>query len=381
MKLCYFIGTPGPSGSVGNYFTGLGRELANRDCVVKVISSSASDDLPGKDKGENPAFLAWPSPRPTHISDALFLAKLIRRHRPDCLIANFAAVNWMCFVGWLCRVPNRIAFYHTLSSQIDRDDEATNLRTRKAAQVRKTVVYRMATRIAAISQAALSDAQKIFGVPVDKCRLWRYSMEDPARQISLRSPVDRDDLIVCAGRLCPSKGQDVLVAALDQVLTANCSTKVEFLGAGPMLEPLRRVVRQKRYASRCAFAGEVPYPEVVERMSRARLTVVPSRDEAFGLVNIESMSVATPVIASRVGGIPEIIRDGVDGCLVPPDDSAALASALGRLIQDGRLRERMAASARQRFLTEYENGAIVAREADWLGELVSGPKENEANGK
>ena len=189
-KRCYFIGAPGGSAAVANHFATLATELANRGNEVKVISSSL--DMTGQTRRRNPAVLAWPSSRPTRIADALFLAKLIHRHRPDCMIANFAAVNWMCVVGWFSRVRNRIAFYHTFRAQIHGDHQNSESVSPGVHWFRKKLVYKTATVVAGISQAALRDAQAAYGVPSAKCRLWRYSMPDPAKSHNTpRSPPPR----------------------------------------------------------------------------------------------------------------------------------------------------------------------------------------------
>jgi glycosyltransferase involved in cell wall biosynthesis len=105
-------------------------------------------------------------------------------------------------------------------------------------------------------------------------------------------------------------------------------------------------------------------------MSRARLTVVPSRSEAFGLVNIESMAVATPVLATGVDGIRDIVRDGIDGVLVPVNDSATLAEQLLKLLCDPGLSQRLGQNARERFLSYYEQSKVVAAQADWLEQIT-----------
>jgi glycosyltransferase involved in cell wall biosynthesis len=172
--------------------------------------------------------------------------------------------------------------------------------------------------------------------------------------------------VVCAGRFDRTKGQDVLIEALALCEKKLGPTKIEFLGTGPLLESIRARAAQHGLLDRCVFRGVVSHAEVLGRMSRARLTVVPSRSEAFGLVNIESMAVATPVLASGVDGIPDIVRDGVDGFLVPPDDPGALAGQLVRLLQDQTLCRELGNNGRERFLSSYEQSKVVAAQADWL---------------
>ncbi len=106
-------------------------------------------------------------------------------------------------------------------------------------------------------------------------------------------------------------------------------------------------------------------------MAEAALVVVPSRAEALGLVNIESLAVGTPVVASRVGGIGDAVRDGLDGLLVPPDDPAALAEAIGRLLADPATRQRMGHAARQGFLERFELQANIGRQVEWYEKLVA----------
>jgi glycosyltransferase involved in cell wall biosynthesis len=156
------------------------------------------------------------------------------------------------------------------------------------------------------------------------------------------------------------------------------SITIEFLGEGPTLETVRASAKAAGLAERCVFRGRVTHEEVLAAMSHAAITVVPSRSEAFGLVNIESMAVGTPVIASAVGGIPEILRDGVDGYLVPPDRPAVLAERLLHVLESLSLRDSMSQSSRNRFLKLYEQCKVVTAQADWLDGIVSGNERSPA---
>ena len=108
----------------------------------------------------------------------------------------------------------------------------------------------------------------------------------------------------------------------------------------------------------------------MKRMALATATVVPSRSEGFGLVNIESLAVGTPVVASSVGGIVEVIRDGIDGFLVPPDNPELLAERLHLLLSNSELRSTMSRNARERFLTTFEQSKVIKEQADWLAASV-----------
>jgi glycosyltransferase involved in cell wall biosynthesis len=368
-----FIGTPGGTGAVASHFAALGEELARRGHEVKMLVPRGASI--SSETGANPEFLSWPSSRPTKLADALFLARLIIRCRPELVFANFAAVNWMLLVGWLARVPCRIAFYHTLSSQIEKDTQAPQASRLRMQRFRKRQVFRLATHIVANSKATQRDARCTYRLPVGICTAQALGLVDPADRLILSSGRERQDLVVCTGRLHASKGQDVLINALALNPQAWGTNRVLFLGSGPRLEPLRQLARERGVADYCTFAGAVSHAEVLSHMSRAKAVVVPSHSEAFGFVNVEALAVGTPVIASAVGGIPEVVRDGVDGLLVPPADPESLADALLKLLGNPSLREQFGRSGRQRFLDSYELSKVVVEQANWLESIRANHSE------
>jgi glycosyltransferase involved in cell wall biosynthesis len=95
-------------------------------------------------------------------------------------------------------------------------------------------------------------------------------------------------------------------------------------------------------------------------------------------VNIEALAVGTPVVAADVGGIGEVVREGVDGYLVPPDDVSALGERLGRLLADPVQRAAFGDNARRGFLERFELNAGIARHAQWYEELVAGRRAGRA---
>jgi len=161
-----------------------------------------------------------------------------------------------------------------------------------------------------------------------------------------------------------------VIKSLAYLKSAGIKPQVRFVGAGRQLSMYQALAEEAGVKGQCVFVGSVPHEEMFREMAAAAFTIVPSRSEAFGLVNVESMSVGTPVIASAVGGIPEIIRDGVDGYLVPPDDPEALAEKMKLLLSDPTLREQMGENARQRFLDMFEQTKNIEQQVLWFEELV-----------
>ena len=156
--------------------------------------------------------------------------------------------------------------------------------------------------------------------------------------------------IGAVGRLVPEKGFDVLIRALAGLPEAD----LVLMGDGPERAGLEGLGRELGLQDRMTFTGWVEPPWVARQ--RCDVLVMPSRVEGFGLVAVEALLAGIPVVASRVGGLTEVVEDGVTGLLVPSDDPEALASALRELEGDSVLRaelaERGRADVRRRFSVE-----------------------------
>ena len=299
----------------------------------------------------------------------MFLRTLVRERHPHALIANFGSVNVMMAVGWLHRVPLRIAWYHTLSSATELDCGHFSWRDRLQS-LRKRFVYRAATHIVANSNATCADVQRTYGVSNTRCRVFYNSLpQSPGVEEPLSAGTDsgavQGRLLVCVGRLHPCKGHDVLIRAAARLRDAGTEFRIEFIGEGPQRAELQSLIDDWRLADKCQLVGALSHVQVLQRMARAWVTVVPSRSEAFGLVNIESMSVGTPVVASAVGGIVELFDDGKEGFLVPPGDCRTLADRLRSLIENPDLRARMGQTARQRSKF-FDQSRAVDEQVQWL---------------
>jgi glycosyltransferase involved in cell wall biosynthesis len=143
--------------------------------------------------------------------------------------------------------------------------------------------------------------------------------------------------LLFAGVLAPIKGIEVLLEAFARVADQCPQAQVTVVGrpvSPRYLGHLRRRAKDLGLADRVTFESEIPPLQLARLMGRARGLVLPSYSEGFPRVLIEAMLCGTPVLASQVGGIPEIIRHGEDGYLVPPGDPQRLAEAIARLYAD-----------------------------------------------
>jgi starch synthase len=118
------------------------------------------------------------------------------------------------------------------------------------------------------------------------------------------------------------------------------------------------------------LSGMLAKREVIQLLSHATAFACPSLYEPLGIVNLEAMACGTAVVASRVGGIPEVVDDGETGLLVPPDDPAALADGLNTLLRDPDRATWMGQRGRKRAIAEFGWPAIAAQTATLYAEFA-----------
>lgn len=145
----------------------------------------------------------------------------------------------------------------------------------------------------------------------------------------------------------PAKGGDVLVAALAGLLGGGGEEKLKVTLAGPG-EPPGAAGKLCEGSQGIEWAGWLDPAAKDELLRRAPVLVMPSRSEGLPMALLEGMAYGMAIVATAVGGIPEVLADGAEGLLVPPEDPAALAAALRRLAADPGLRTRLGAAARAR---------------------------------
>ena len=223
-------------------------------------------------------------------------------------------------------------------------DTAQSAGARRAMQATERFLSRWCAAIVCISQAE-KRAGEHSGITPRKLVVIPNGLQiEPPTQ---RPAVWQDGRlkVLFVGRLDRQKGVDVLIQAV-QPLEKRLSTRVvgEAVLAGGLL---------LRDSEGIEFLGWLDRTAVASQMTACDVVVVPSRWEGFGLVAIEAMRVGKTVVASAVGGLPEIIVDGRTGRLVPPEDSAALRDVLGQL--DREACARMGAAGRKRFLELYSS--------------------------
>jgi glycosyltransferase involved in cell wall biosynthesis len=177
-------------------------------------------------------------------------------------------------------------------------------------------------------------------------------------------PNPRPFEILCVGRLVPTKAQHVLLASLDRLCRSGRDVRLRLVGSGPDRESLEKEVKCRGLASRVRFEGNVNQDRIRDIYASADAFVLASSAEGVPVVLMEAMAMEIPCVATHVCGIPELIRNEVDGLLVAPSDEHGLADAIARLMDDPHLRRRLGCAGRQRVAEKYELSRNVTRLAE-----------------
>jgi glycosyltransferase involved in cell wall biosynthesis len=174
--------------------------------------------------------------------------------------------------------------------------------------------------------------------------------------------------VIVPRRLVPKNGVETFVRAFPRVRDRVPGVRALIAGDGPERARLESLSRELGVASAVEFLGATPHERMPELFASAQVAVIPSLMEATSVAALEAMACGLPVVASDVGGLPEIVDGGV-GALVPPGDPSALAEAIVALLTDPRRAEK-GSLARQRVVEKWSNDRLVERHLEIYGQLV-----------
>jgi glycosyltransferase involved in cell wall biosynthesis len=198
--------------------------------------------------------------------------------------------------------------------------------------------------------------------------LWNGVPDAPPRPALSGRPT-----IGYAGRLTFQKGLDVLLQATALVARQIAGVRLVIAGEGPLLSVLRAWVARLRLDRNVEIAGHLLRPELERCLAGAWVQAVPSRGEAFGNVACEAMMRGTAVVASRVGGLSEVVQDGRTGLLVPSGDAGALAQALLSLLGEPARADRLGSQGRQFALEHFSMKAYGDRITQLYQRVLNSP--------
>lgn len=177
-----------------------------------------------------------------------------------------------------------------------------------------------------------------------------------------------EPLLVHLSNLRPVKRPVDCVEILARVLKKGTTTRLVMVGEGSERAPCEQRASELGIADHCVFVGE--QPNIVDYLSAADVLLLPSEQESFGLAALEAMACEVPVVASRVGGVPEVVTDGETGFLSDVGDTDKMAEDAARLLSNKELRIEMGKRARESALGRYSTDQIIPRYIEFYNRIL-----------
>ena len=271
------------------------------------------------------------------------VSELVRQHRPELIHAHVTGPG-----AWLLPGPEvapMIVSLHNVWPTIERGSSGAFFARviGRAAWVTACSEHTLASFLSAAPE--LAGRSSVIHNGLDAA----FDGEPP-------DPPAGPPALLCAGRIDENKGMDVAIDAFAAVVRDHPDARLLIAGDGAEFAALVARAESLSVGERVDFLGWVAPGRVHELVARASIVLIPSRRESFGLVALEAGLMARPVIATNLGGLPEVVEDGVTGVLVEPDDAPATAHAISRLLADPLRARAMGWAGRARMLEHFSAG-------------------------
>ena len=343
---------PRKLGSMEEYEIALTRELRQRgDKHVVVFGEPIADFVRTKleEEGATVEGVDTTLSREFHAR----LRQLLSRYHPDVIHLHFCNLySWLPILAWLARPKVLVATDHIRLPIPVSKTKALKLWLwdRIVMAVCGLRLYAVSNHIRRLAVGPYYMAEKRAGVLYNGINLRRFVALSDAEELQLRRELSlppKQPVVVCAAYFIPEKGINHLLDAAKIVLASRPDVGFIMIGDGPESERLNEQARQLRIDGNVVFTGL--RSDVHRLMALADVVAVPSVwQEPAALVLMEGMASCAPVVATRVGGTPELIADGVTGKVVDPGSAEQLASALLYYLNSPEERERAGRAGRQR---------------------------------
>lgn len=222
-----------------------------------------------------------------------------------------------------------------------------------AGLLKKLSVYVLkdADMIIAVSKEQKNIASKL-GVPENKIRIIPNGVD--SKNFSQEVKETNDFRILYVGRLVQEKGLGYLLEAMKSIIDELPDASLTIVGEGIKKADLEKHVQELGIREKVRFLGAKPHEEIPHYLEDADVFVLPSLSEGLALVILEAMACGKPIVATNVGGIPDLVVDEETGLLVPPKDSKALAEAIKRILRDDDLRLKISKNSRKRIEERFD---------------------------
>ena len=304
---------------------------------------------------------------------AAMLAAMLKRERIDLVHCHMASAT-------LCALPAaRISGAMIIETCHGREFWREGKRVKGSFWVDRQA-SRFVDKYIAVSHAAAGHLNQVKGIPVDKIvvihngrDLTRLMPPTPEQTAEARAELGlhNQPTVLLLGRLAKEKGHALLIEALKMLDSRWPSLIAIFAGIGPLEAQIRALCDAAGMTDRVRFLG---YRQDLQRvLAVADLVVLPSMSEGLPLAAVEALAAARPIVATEVGGTPEVVQNDQTGLLVPPGNPAALAEAMDRVLSDPGLALRLGTSGRTFVERHFDVRTQVERTVALYRDLTMRP--------
>ena len=260
----------------------------------------------------------------------------------------FTADTWGRLAAWLAGIRCIFSTVHS-----------TNLWKSRLHRLIDWLLSRISTVVIACSQEVGEVLARRDHLPRARLRVVANGIDlrrfDAVPQVDLRQEFGIDTsmpILAVIGRLHPAKGHADLIPVLSRLSAAGRKFVCLFIGEGELTQPLHKLVADSGLERSVIFTGL--RHDIPSLLGCIDIVVMPSRWEGLPMALLEAMAMRRPVVASAVGGIPNVIDNAANGLLVTPGDPDDLYQAIERLIDDAGLRDRLGSAARETIVRQYD---------------------------
>lgn len=333
LDVTYLLGTVGGPGAWADWIKGLGE----KPLVFSILAGNGS-----------------------RFRESLRLIRTIRAKAPD--IVYVVGVRAAAFIRILKPFLGHVKIVHGIR---------TTFQSRSALAYKfllpELVLRNCTTAYVANSETGAKSLQRLFGISRDKIHVIPNGILIPTSVLNFHGA--RGKSIVVVANLHPLKGHREFMDVVELVHGRHPDAKFHFVGRDDMDGEIRRIAESRGLGAVVEFAGF--QSDVWPWLTSARLFALPSRETEGSPTSIlEALAAGLPAVAFAIGGIPDLIRDGIDGCLVEPVESSAMARAILGLLDDIPRAMKMGAMGRSKVLMSYSLEASVNSHAE-LWHLLS----------
>ena len=304
------------------------------------------------------------------------LARLVRRRRPDVLHAHLLLADlYVALSRPILPAPARVMW----GQNTDFDFLQGSPTARLAHALLPLALRYGFDGLAAVGSEVSrhyeehvpgAEVRTIFNaVPVPALPEGDSIMEREKRLAAWNAAPDKFTLLIAA-RLAPEKNHRVLLEALEMLRERGRRPQVLVAGDGPLRQELELLAREKNLLGQVIFCGRIEHARLQELLAVVDAFALPSQHEGLPLALAEAMALQRSVLATPVGGVPDLIQDGVNGLLVPAGDPTALAQGIERLMDDASLRERLGQAAREQVVRSFSAPSVAAQWEAFYQEII-----------